>query len=292
MDIAWLECFLALTVHENFTRAAESQHISQSAFSRRIRALELWFGEDLVDRSTFPIALTPAGAKVRAGAIQAVAGLSGVRDEIRGRQSAPRDAVRIAITHSLATTYFVDWWSRCGGGPCILLPANTLDAYDALLHGGCDLLLAYVDPVAPLAVPDRDADWILVGTDRLTPFAATTAEHVLPGTESAPVPMVTHGSGAFLGRITDRILVDRRLHVRPVMQSDLTSALAAMVVAGIGVGWLPEYLMAQAIRDGTVQSLGGSDLSADLEIRLYRILGDRSARRADTAWQSAAAHAR
>jgi hypothetical protein len=66
VDIAWLESFLALIEHGSFTRAAEAQHVSQPAFSRRIRALETWFGEALVDRSTYPVTLTPAAASVPA----------------------------------------------------------------------------------------------------------------------------------------------------------------------------------------------------------------------------------
>ncbi|MET9352921.1 LysR family transcriptional regulator [Streptomyces sp. NPDC006617] len=45
MDIGWLESFLALVEHGSSARAAEAQHVSQPAFSRRIRALEIWFGE-------------------------------------------------------------------------------------------------------------------------------------------------------------------------------------------------------------------------------------------------------
>jgi DNA-binding transcriptional LysR family regulator len=99
--------------------------------------------------------------------------------------------------------------------------------------------------------------------------------------------VVTHGQGAFLGRVTDRILADHRLHLRAVMQSDFTSALAAMVISGNGVGWLPECLMAQAIQDGAVRQLGGASLTAQLEIRLYRVRSDRAPRQADTVWRNA-----
>lgn len=283
VDITWLESFLALVEHESFTRAAEAQHISQPAFSRRIRALELWFGEELVDRSTFPVALTPAGATVRAGAVKTVAELSAVRDELRGRQRTPRNAVRVVATHTLATTFFAGWWSRCGGGPGILLPSNTLDGYDALLHGGCDLLLAYADPALPGSMLDADVQWLVVGTDRLAPYTAAGADRTLPGSATAPVPMVTHGSGAFLGRVTDRILATAQLHLTPVMQSDLTAALAAMVTAGMGIGWLPESLAAQGLRP-----IGDPSLVARLEIRLYRLRTAAPSPAVDAVWQAAA----
>ncbi|MCI2416753.1 LysR family transcriptional regulator [Saccharopolyspora sp. K220] len=294
MDIGWLESFLALAEHESFTRAAAAQHISQPAFSRRIRALELWFGGALVDRSTFPVALTPAGAKVRASAIQTMAGLGAIREEIRGRQRTPRGAVRIAATHTLATTFFPAWWARFGDQravPCSLLPADTLDGYDMLLHGGCDLLLAYADPAGPPAVPDTEAEWLAVATDRLAPYSSVTAGQVdftLPGTASDPVPVVLHGQGAFLGRVTDRLLAGHDLHLSPIVQSDLTSALASLVYAGMGVGWLPDDLAAPGVAAGTLRQVGGASLSAELEIRLYRARRERMPRRVATVWHSAA----
>lgn len=294
MDIGWLESFLALAEHGSFTRAAAAQHISQPAFSRRIRALELWFGEALVDRSTFPVALTPAGAKVRASAIQTVAGLGTVREEIRGRRRTPRDAVRIAVTHTLAATYFPAWWARFDPRPlpCSLLATNTFDGYDLIVQGGCELLLAYADPAGPPSIPDTEAEWIVVAGDRLAPFSSVTggrADFTLPGTASSPVPVVTHGQGAFLGRVTDRILAGRDLHLTPIVQSDLTSALTALVHAGIGVGWLTDHLAAPGRAEGKLRQVGDESLTARLEIRLYRMRRARMSRHVATVWANAAA---
>ncbi|MFF6995763.1 LysR family transcriptional regulator [Streptomyces sp. NPDC008313] len=295
MDIGWLESFLALVEHGSFTRAAEAQHVSQPAFSRRIRALESWFGEPLVDRSTYPVGLTPAGVKVRAGAIETVAALGAVRDEIRNRQRAPRGAVRVAVTHTLATTFFAQWWARCGDPgpvPCVLLPSNTLDAYDALFHGGCDLLLAYSDPALPLSIPVADVEWMVVAEDVLAPYAAAVADgrpgFSLPGTAGSPVPMVTHSQGAFLGRVTERLLAEQDLHVLPIAQSDFTSGLAALIGAGMGVGWLPERLVASELTAGTLQRVGDPSLTARLEIRLYRVRYDKVPARAAGVWHRAA----
>ena len=100
VDLNWLESFLGLLEHGSFTKAAQAQHLSQPAFSRRIRALEHWIGTELVDRSTFPIALTPAGVQFHAEACQTVSGLAAVRDLVRGRQCMPRAAVTVALSHT------------------------------------------------------------------------------------------------------------------------------------------------------------------------------------------------
>ena len=69
MDIRWLGDFLDLAETNNFTRTADRRHITQPALSRRIQSLENWVGEPLIDRSTKPIRLTPAGVRFRPTAL-------------------------------------------------------------------------------------------------------------------------------------------------------------------------------------------------------------------------------
>jgi DNA-binding transcriptional LysR family regulator len=293
VDISWLESFLALLEHGSFTRAAEAQHLSQPAFSRRIQALEQWFGAELVDRSTFPVALTPAGVKVRAQAAEMVSGIGAVRDEIRGRQLMPHEAVRVSTSHTLAAIYFAHWWPRISGEstvPCLLLPSNTLDGYEALVHGGCDLLLAYADPVHPLGLDGTDVEWLVVARDHLAPYTALRDREPrfrLPGTPGHPVPFVSHGQNAFLGRVTERLTAGRTLNLRPVVQSDLTSALATLVCAGVGVGWLPGLLAEPAAEAGVVDRLDDPLLYVELEIRLHRRRTKRMTRQTAAVWERA-----
>ena len=61
MNLTWLDDFLALAASGNFSRAADERHMTQPAFSRRIRALEEWLGAELFDRSSQPAKLTPTG---------------------------------------------------------------------------------------------------------------------------------------------------------------------------------------------------------------------------------------
>lgn len=54
MDLRHLEDFVSLCGTRSFSRSAVARHVTQSAFSRRIQALEVWLGAPLVDRSTYP----------------------------------------------------------------------------------------------------------------------------------------------------------------------------------------------------------------------------------------------
>ena len=55
MELKWLEDLLVLLEEKSVTRAAARRHVTQPAFSRRIRQLEQWLGVEIVDRSTKPV---------------------------------------------------------------------------------------------------------------------------------------------------------------------------------------------------------------------------------------------
>ncbi len=61
MELKWLEDFVCLANIGSFWKASEQRHVSQPAFSRRIRALEDWLGVTLIDRSSYPVTLTRTG---------------------------------------------------------------------------------------------------------------------------------------------------------------------------------------------------------------------------------------
>ena len=61
MELKWLEDFISLAETRSFSRSAELRHVTQPAFSRRIQSLEAWLGNELIDRSSYPTRLTPAG---------------------------------------------------------------------------------------------------------------------------------------------------------------------------------------------------------------------------------------
>ena len=61
MHINQLKYFVAVAEHQSFTKAATQYYISQTAITQQIHALETAMGIELIDRSTRPISLTPAG---------------------------------------------------------------------------------------------------------------------------------------------------------------------------------------------------------------------------------------
>ena len=88
METKWLEDFVSLAETRSFSRSAQLRHVTQPAFSRRIQSLEVWAGTDLVDRSSYPTQLTPAGQILYAQALGFLQALQNMRALLRDQDAA------------------------------------------------------------------------------------------------------------------------------------------------------------------------------------------------------------
>src|SRR5437868_12138754 len=111
MELIWFEDYLALVETLNFSRAAELRHVTQPAFSRRIRALENWVGAALFTRTTHGVALTPAGEHFHNQAEILTRALNQLRRDTL-EASGSGKPLSIAATHALSFTFFPKWVRR------------------------------------------------------------------------------------------------------------------------------------------------------------------------------------
>src|SRR6476660_2724974 len=109
METKWLEDFVSLAETRSFSRSAQLRHVTQPAFSRRIQALEAWAGTDLVDRSSYPTRLTPAGETLYAQSLEMLQALQSTRAMLRGHSAAGQDVIECAMPQTLAFTVLPAW---------------------------------------------------------------------------------------------------------------------------------------------------------------------------------------
>ncbi|MBN4745939.1 LysR family transcriptional regulator, partial [Pandoraea nosoerga] len=265
MEIKWLEDFVSLAKTNSFSRSAELRHVTQPAFSRRIQALEAWLGSELIDRSSYPTRLTPAGDVFYEQALALLAQAQEARALLREQRSADHSVLDFAVPHTLSMTFFPRWLKtlekRLGLLRSRLRALNVHDAAMSLTDGGCDLLMCYYHPSQPLQLDASRYEMVVLGSERFSPYSAPTpqkrARFRLPGTPEAPVPYLAYTSNAYLGRMADLLVGDTANppHLDKVYETDMAEALKAMVLAGHGVAFLPQSAVVDSIARGELVDL-------------------------------------
>jgi LysR family transcriptional regulator, hypochlorite-specific transcription factor HypT len=281
VETKWLEDFVSLAETGSFSRSAQLRHVTQPAFSRRIQALEAWAGIDLVDRSSYPTRLTPAGETLREQALDILNNLQAARNMMRGHRVAGQDTIEFAVPHTLAFTFFPHWLldlrAHFGALRSRLIALNVHDAALRLSEGGCDLLIAYHHASQPLQLsPDR-YEMLTLGTETLAPYAKPDAEgrprFTLPGRDGERVPFLAYGAGAYMARLVEMMLkqADQDPLLETVYETDMAEGLKAMALEGHGVAFLPASSVRKDLRARRlVAAAADPAFELTMQVRIYR----------------------
>ena len=279
METKWLEDFVSLAETRSFSRSAQLRHVTQPAFSRRIQSLEAWAGTDLVDRSSYPTRLTPAGQTLYDQALEMLHALQSTRAMLRAHTAAAQDVIEFAVPHTLAFTFFPSWLSglreTCGPIKSRLIALNVHDAVLRLVEGSCDLLIAYHHESQPIQLDANRYEMLPLGRELLAPYVRPTATgaptYALPGHAGQPQPYLAYAPGAYLGRAVDQMLKQSStpVHLDRIYETDMAEGLKAMALEGHGIAFLPASAVRNEVAARKLVSAGGS-LETTLDIRIYR----------------------
>ncbi len=283
METKWLEDFVSLAETRSFSRSAQLRHVTQPAFSRRIQALEAWAGTDLVDRSSYPTRLTPAGQTLYAQSLEMLQALASTRAMLRGHSAAGQDVIEFAAPHTLAFTFFPAWVSglRDKFGPIKsrLIALNVHDAVMRLVEGGCDILIAYHHPSQPFQLDADRYEMVSLGREVLAPYCKADAQGEplfrLPGRPGQPLPYLGYAPGAYLGRVSDLIIKQSgiAIHLDRVYETDMAEGLKVMALEGHGVAFLPHSAVKKELRSRRLVSAVSGDMPGfemTMDVRAYR----------------------
>ncbi|MFN7694178.1 MAG: LysR substrate-binding domain-containing protein [Burkholderiales bacterium] len=281
METKWLEDFVSLAETRSFSRSALARHVTQPAFSRRIQALEAWAGMDLVDRSSYPTRLTPAGETLLAQAVEILGSLQATRNMLRSHQAAGADMIEFAVPHALAFSFFPHWLmelrKQLEPFKCRLNAFNVHDAVLQLAEGHCDLLLAYHHPSQPLQLDADRYEMLSLGQDTLAAFAKPDAEGQplfrLPGHKGQKIPFLAYADGAYLGRLVEIIVkeIGVPLHLEALYETDMAEGLKAMAIEGHGLAFLPASSVKRDLRARRlVPAAPSGAFELQMQMRIYR----------------------
>jgi DNA-binding transcriptional LysR family regulator len=196
MDARHLSVFLAVAEELNFTRGAARLRTAQSAVSATVRSLEKELGDDLFDRTSRQIALTPAGMALVAPAQRVLDALRDARDAVDAVKGRVTGGLRLGVMTSVKIVDVAELlgrYARCYPDVCVQMhpsPTGAAGTTDRLLAGELD--------VAFIANVDTEGTELQASLLAVSPLLlAVPVDH----------PIATHESVS-LDEVADNIFID------------------------------------------------------------------------------------
>ena len=257
MEERRLEVFRAVARELNFSRAALELHLSQSAVSQQIAALEGELGGELFDRSRRRVRLTPAGAALLHRVDRLLGDFAEARRAVAAARGAVEGELRVASSRTIGTYLLPRLLATLGQRhPALALEIsieNSERVTQSLLAGHADI--GYVEDVvstAGIVLVELLQDELVIVAASSHRFAAVT-EVALE--DLIAEPLVVRESGSGTRRVAEEHLRRAGARIEELrIAAELTGieAIKAAVEAGLGVAILSRATLAKELALGTL----------------------------------------
>ncbi len=280
MDVGWIDDLIAIEEKGSLSKAAEARNVTQPAFSRRIMAIEHWFGADIVNRSHRPLRLTAEMAAIMPTLHEIAANLRHLKSELQASQGNTSKVV-VAAQHSLLTSMLPTKLMHRVGEHRLLMKLQSAypeDGVALLLTKQVDILVAYETRRRPLFGQVPDLERALISTDRFVPVTAddSIADNLsrLGQSDLVTIQVVTFPRQNFFGQVLWEDVaksLPSNIQLDPVIESGLSTGVIQFVLAGAGIAWLPLAIAAPYLDSGEIKLLDDYLPSEDLYAYCFRV---------------------
>lgn len=236
----------------SFTAAAEQLGLSKQFVSRRLIQLEDRLGVRLLNRSTRRLDVTPLGQSYYESALRLLSEVEQVEQGIAGQNSEPRGTIRLSAPLSFAMAHLgcllPQFLQR---HPQVSVEVDLSDRSVDLIGEGYDLVLRIGTLEDSTLIARRIASIPRV-------YCASPEYLALRGTPLQPDDLAQHdclpyGHGRqvqwrFKGKV-------QALNVSGRMRVNNGDLLRDTAIAGLGVTYLPTFIVGDALKDGRLVSV-------------------------------------
>ena len=272
MDIRQLKTLLAVVETGSFSRAAETVHLTVSAVSQQIQALEQEVGAALFDRSSRPPRLTAAGQQMVEAAQELVRTADNAIDAISGRKLIGKLSLGSVRTSALS-----------------LLPRAMVRMNAVHPDLRIKLRVALSETLLQDVLAGRIDAAMIAGQGnfppalRWRPFLREPLSVIAPaGTPELPAeelltrhPFIRFRSNVPLAHMIDLELARMNLRLNEIAEIDTIAAITACVANGLGVSIVPQVAIDDAAAALTCVPFGNPQM-----LRQIGLVERRNAQRA------------
>ena len=258
IQLAELTAFAAVAEHRSFTKAAAQVGIALPTMSQTIRSLEERLGMRMFNRTTRSVALTEAGDRLLAEVQPILEGLDHALESVNLFRDKPVGTLRLAVTRPFATMLLAPLIRPVlAEYPDIRLEVSVDDTHGDIVRAGFDAGIRLGDQV------ERDMTILRISDDLR--MVAVAAPSYLERHPKPTVPKDLHDHDCIGcrsprdGQLFPWVFTqgDEQIEVAvegPLVVND-PDLLTSAILDGVGVGYLPEQMVASHLAQGRLVTL-------------------------------------
>ena len=271
MELRTVNTFLHVAELHSFSQAARELGYSQSAISSQIAQLESELETPLFDRVGKTVRLTDAGQIFQNYARSLLTTAQQAKAALQPEQQI-RGTLRVALADSVSSAFLPDllrqYHARCPQVELVLRTATADEMLRMLASNQTDLAYTLDQPILLSSIV------LAVDTPEPVCFVAP-AGHPLAGQEVVTLEELTRQEFLLTERgmsyrdALDQCLAAQGLEIHPYLELGSAAQLCQMVERGMGLSFLPEYIVRPALAVGTAARLNVPECQLQMHRQLF-----------------------
>ena len=269
MDTKNLTTFIYVAELRSFTKAADRLGFSQSTVSFQIKQLETELSCQLFERINHTVHLTEKGREVLEYAHQINRMTRELKDSMKEEVSS--GYIRLAMADSLCTSLlsrdFLRFRELYPNISLKIIAAGTEEMFRLMNHNEADAILTLDNHI-------YNTEYRILREEKVRTFFVAGAGTRIASASSLSIeelllqPFILTEKGMSYRRLLEEKLAELSLEIQPVLEIGSTELICSLVEQGAGISFLPEYVIKDRVKAGTLVCLPVSGL----EIHVWKQL--------------------
>ena len=269
MDTKNLTTFIYVAELRSFTKAADRLGFSQSTVSFQIKQMENELGCQLFERINHTVQLTEKGREVLEYAHQINRMTRELKDSMK--EETASGYIRLAMADSLCTSLlsrdFLHFRELYPNIALKIIAAGTEEMFRLMNHNEADAILTLDNHI-------YNTEYRILREEKVRTFFVAGAGTKIASASSLSIeelllqPFILTEKGMSYRRLLEEKLAELSLEIQPVLEIGSTELICSLVEQGAGISFLPEYVIKDRVKAGTLVCLPVSGL----EIHVWKQL--------------------
>ena len=257
MDIRNVKTFVRVAELKSFTKAAEKLNYVQSTVTAQIKQLEKELGYSLFDRIGKKISLTVMGERFLKIAYELLL-VSEKAENLNADSNDIKGVLRVGVSESLLISVFKDlipeFKAKFRNIDLRICSGHTVDLLDQLRQNNLDLLyvskIKNTDPDLKCHYARKENSVFVSGTD----YEKVSGKTISMDNIFKHSFIITEREGMYYS-VLSKLAAEQNASVNDWIEVDNVLVIIELVKRGMGVAFLPEYLVADEIEKGNLKKI-------------------------------------